>query len=679
LLAQLAPASVALAICLYQLTMPNVLFGIHGFSGNGYDDGVYLGAAVSFVHGVIPYRDFAFLQPPGVVLLFSPVALIARIAGTRDALAIARCITAAVTALNVLLITRILRARGSVAMVTGGLALACFPLAVAADHSLLLEPYLVFFSLLGVKLLFDGDSLVTSPRIVAAGVALGFAGAIKIWAIAVVIAALLVCAPRAKGVAVRLVLGVAAGFALPCIPFFIAAPSNFVHDVVVAQLSRGTSGLDGLSVLQRVIDISGVTGITAITPTTFLAVAIVAGFSVFVFLVYGLDYRKLGRFDILLLVIPALVLVEMFSSPEFYDHYAYFPAAFLALLLGAGAEHASALLERACRRLSAIRPRALRHALPALPAVLAIVAACFLVPEATSYARSYLADSADPSQAIDQAIPRGACAVSDEAILLVDANRYERSNPDCPDMVDPFGMWIAYDHGRPPPAPPPFPAAFVSKWKSAMNRASYVVLSIPESDYIPWTSELLTWFNEHFTLVSQQPRAYVYRRTTLTASGTTSADTADQLVAAGLAADSAGNQDLALRDFDAAAAKDPRNVYAHYDLGTIYQQRTATNEAAKEYREALLIDPKFADALYNMGVLETPIDPAGAIQYYIKDLGIQPTNASANFNLGVLLIDRGQTSRGYSYLETGIRLNPTLSADIPPGISVPSTATTTTG
>lgn len=317
MLAQLAPASVALAICLYQLTMPNVLFGIHGFSGNGYDDGVYLGAAVSFVHGVIPYRDFAFLQPPGVVLLFSPVALIARIAGTRDALAIARCITAAVTALNVLLITRILRARGSVAMVTGGLALACFPLAVAADHSLLLEPYLVFFSLLGVKLLFDGDSLVTSPRIVAAGVALGFAGAIKIWAIAVVIAALLVCAPRAKGVAVRLVLGVAAGFALPCIPFFIAAPSNFVHDVVVAQLSRGTSGLDGLSVLQRVIDISGVTGITAITPTTFLAVAIVAGFSVFVFLVYGLDYRKLGRFDILLLVIPALVLVEMFSSLSF--------------------------------------------------------------------------------------------------------------------------------------------------------------------------------------------------------------------------------------------------------------------------------------------------------------------------------------------------------------------------
>src|ERR1035441_2608827 len=74
LLAQLVPVGVALAICLYQLTLPSVLFGIHGFSGNGYDDGVYLGAAVRLVNGAIPYRDFVFLQPPGSVLLFSPIA-----------------------------------------------------------------------------------------------------------------------------------------------------------------------------------------------------------------------------------------------------------------------------------------------------------------------------------------------------------------------------------------------------------------------------------------------------------------------------------------------------------------------------------------------------------------------------------------------------------------------------
>ncbi len=60
----------ALAILSYQLGLPNVLFGLHGYNGDGYDDGVYLGAAIRFVNGVLPYRDFALLHPPGIVLLF---------------------------------------------------------------------------------------------------------------------------------------------------------------------------------------------------------------------------------------------------------------------------------------------------------------------------------------------------------------------------------------------------------------------------------------------------------------------------------------------------------------------------------------------------------------------------------------------------------------------------------
>ena len=43
-----------------------------------YDDGVYLGAAIRFVSGVLPYRDFVFVQPPGIVVLMSPVALLGR-------------------------------------------------------------------------------------------------------------------------------------------------------------------------------------------------------------------------------------------------------------------------------------------------------------------------------------------------------------------------------------------------------------------------------------------------------------------------------------------------------------------------------------------------------------------------------------------------------------------------
>ncbi len=44
---------------------------------------------------------------------------------------------------------------------------------------------------------------------------------------------------------------------------------------------------------------------------------------------------------------------------------------------------------------------------------------------------------------------------------------------------------------------------------------------------------------------------------------------------------------------------------------------------------------------------------------------MEPTNASANFNLGVLLIKQGQVAQGNTYLETGLRLNPSLAAESP--------------
>ena len=107
-------------------------------------------------------------------------------------------------------------------------------------------------------------------------------------------------------------------------------------------------------------------------------------------------------------------------------------------------------------------------------------------------------------------------------------------------------------------------------------------------------------------------------------------------------------------------------------MGYIYEERGDTSDAFAEYRRALLIDPKFGDALYNLGVLEAPTDPASAIEYYTQDLQVNPNHASANFNLGVLLIKQAQISQGDSYLRIALRLNPALSADLPPGITVPS-------
>ena len=79
-----ACAAIALSLRLYQLTRPGYLFGV-----TEYDDGVLFGNALRLVTGVIPYRDFAMVQPPGSMLLMAPAALLAKVCGTTWGLAAA--------------------------------------------------------------------------------------------------------------------------------------------------------------------------------------------------------------------------------------------------------------------------------------------------------------------------------------------------------------------------------------------------------------------------------------------------------------------------------------------------------------------------------------------------------------------------------------------------------------
>src|SRR5256714_15567123 len=70
---------IAMALSVYQLTRPGMLFGL-----TEYDDGVYFGSAIRLVNGALPYRDFVLGHPPGFELLASPVALVSRGSRTRD-------------------------------------------------------------------------------------------------------------------------------------------------------------------------------------------------------------------------------------------------------------------------------------------------------------------------------------------------------------------------------------------------------------------------------------------------------------------------------------------------------------------------------------------------------------------------------------------------------------------
>ena len=154
------------------------------------------------------------------------------------------------------------RQRQSGRVLVAGISLAVFPLAVAADHTLLLEPYLVSFCLLGVIALFRGGELASPRRVLLAGLAFGFAGSIKLWAVLPAIAALICCVPAWRRQFGLLLIGLALGFVAACVVFFAFAPHAFIHDVFSAQIHRGTSGRGCTHRQpQRLVMISGISGL----------------------------------------------------------------------------------------------------------------------------------------------------------------------------------------------------------------------------------------------------------------------------------------------------------------------------------------------------------------------------------------------------------------------------------
>ncbi|MGH3169244.1 MAG: hypothetical protein ACRDN0_25610, partial [Trebonia sp.] len=174
----LAATVLGLAVRAFIVTRP-------GFLTSGtveYDDGVYLGAAIRLLQGAMPYRDYAFLQPPGILVAAFPFALAARLGSTAAALALARVASVCASAACVPLAGNLIRHRGTfAALVTCGF-LAVYPADVISARTLLLEPWMNVCCLLAVNLAFRHGRLRSTKWLAWAGVAFGFAAAIKFWA-----------------------------------------------------------------------------------------------------------------------------------------------------------------------------------------------------------------------------------------------------------------------------------------------------------------------------------------------------------------------------------------------------------------------------------------------------------------------------------------------------------------
>jgi hypothetical protein len=457
------------------------------------------------VNGVLPYRHFLIVQPPGITVLMLPVALVSKLAGTgtASAMAVGRILTALAGGAGVAVAGLLVRHRGLLATVVTCGILAIYPDSIEAAHTVLVEPWLVLFCLIGAVALFDRDRLTTSTRrLVWGGAAFGFAGAIEAWAIVpvLVIAALALRLPQRR--VVSYLAGVAAGFLIPVLPFGILAPVQLYQGVITAQIGTRVHPLR-VPIWQRLKDLTGLANIHGTTHPILLT----AGVLILVAMLGGLLLVTIvtrGRpptLDVFAVVTAVLVTVMFRLPDQFHYHFGGFLAPFLALGL---ALPASRLLSGPWR--SAPGSTAFSPAVTWCAAALAAVVLIGMADVQVQWERKQ--GPKVPMSLINSAhrlIPPGACVLTDEVSLTIMADRFISTTPGCPVFLDSTGTDLALSHGRLPGSGAARYPALAALWRSAFSHAQYVWLSFLAAKRVPWPAGLLSYFHAHFTLILSVP------------------------------------------------------------------------------------------------------------------------------------------------------------------------------
>ncbi len=485
---------VGLALRLYQLSRPGYLLGI-----TEYDDGTDFGSAVRLVHGALPYRDFIMVQPPGITLLMAPVALATKTLGTVSGMAAARVLTALASAAAVPLGGLLTRHRGLLAVtVTCGI-LAVYPDSLLAARTVLLEPWLVLGCLLGALAVFDGDRLAGGRRLLWGGLAFGFAGAVKVWAILPVLVIIALTARRPRDAA-RFAAGVAVGFLAAVLPFALLAPGTFYRGVILAQLVR--ADLARVPLGFRLQHMLGLTHAPQLPTPALVAIAaavivIIAGLSV---LAVRLTHQAPPALEKFATATFALVAVAFLWPSDFYNHYSAFLAPFLALAI---ALPLSRVLVAPAVASARARPVVLLRRGAALLAVLTLTA--FAVLQAAAESHLAAAIPASEISAAERVIPPGACVLSDQMSYTIAIDRFASDVPGCSTMVDGVGSDYALSGGRNGLTGAGNVPAVEQLWMSAFRAAQYLWLTSDNTRRIPWTPRLRAYFLANFVPLTQGP------------------------------------------------------------------------------------------------------------------------------------------------------------------------------
>lgn len=464
-------AVIALALLLraYPWFLPHTLLGVMEV-----DDGVYYGAARMLLAGRLPYADFTIVHPPLTSVLLLPFAALGAAVGDPYGMAAARLAMAGVAVANLLLVHRLaglLTPRRGAALLAAA-AYAVMPDAVIAEHTILLEPVVNLFCLLGVLVLLRERS-----RPVLAGALFAVAGGVKVFAAAYVLAVLawLVLSAR-RHLLLPFLAGTAGTGALLLGPFFLADPSAFWLDVVTTQGSRPNDNTSGG--LVRMLD-EVVPHAVSLLALLLLVGAVLLGARAF-------ERRRPGSPVTLWLLVTGAVAIAFANSPSYFPHYGAFLVPPVAMLLS---------LAQGARRWA--------------------VAGLLVVWTGASVSDVASTQGQGDLRAAGRLVPDGACVWSEGLSLSVAADVLRLPDGECPGWIDGRGVNLTYNTDWPRDQEYYPSAGFLQteRWqretRAQLSRADYLLLTSTPDRIEEWTPQTQAYAASRFEVLWSQTEGRV--------------------------------------------------------------------------------------------------------------------------------------------------------------------------
>ncbi len=156
--------------------------------------------------------------------------------------------------------------------------------------------------------------------------------------------------------------------------------------------------------------------------------------------------------------------------------------------------------------------------------------------------------------------------------------------------------------------------------------------------------------------------AAVAGQPTLRAAGGSKAVPASAVeIAAGVACKQRGRVREAIAHFRRAAALEPTEYAAHFELGSALAQTGSYEDAARSLTHAIQLRPDAAEAISNLGAVFRAVGNHGrAVTCLQRALAVQPGYAPALSNLGSSLLALGRQSEAVAALAEAVRNDPAL-------------------